>query len=41
MENNNTIAQDANNSKDMARPSSDSTEGKQIQLQQQQIVPIL
>jgi stress response protein YsnF len=41
MENNNAIAQDANNSKDMARPSSDSTEGKQIQLQQQQIVPIL
>jgi stress response protein YsnF len=41
MENNNAIAQDAKNSKDMARPSSDSTEGKQIQLQQQQIVPIL
>ena len=41
MKNNNTAEQDANNSKDMARPSSDSTEGKQIQLQQQQIVPIL
>jgi hypothetical protein len=47
MENNNTTEQDNNNSKDMARPSSDSTEGEQIQLQQQQqqqqqqIVPVL
>jgi stress response protein YsnF len=41
MESNNTAEQDANDSKDMARPSSDSTEGGQIQLQQQQIVPIV
>jgi stress response protein YsnF len=41
MENNNRTEQDDNSSKDMARPSSDSAEGEQIQLQQQQIVPVL
>ena len=41
--NDNTTEQDDNTSKEMARPSSDSTEGEQIQLQQQQeqIVPVL
>jgi stress response protein YsnF len=41
MENNNRTEQDDNSSKDMARSSSDSAEGEQIQLQQQQIVPVL
>jgi stress response protein YsnF len=40
--NDNTTEQDGNSSKEMARPSSDSTEGEQIRLQQQeQIVPVL
>ena len=40
--NDNTTEQDDNTSKKMARPSSDSTEGEQIRLQQQeQIVPVL
>jgi stress response protein YsnF len=40
--NDNTTEQDDNTSKEMARPSSDSTEGEQIRLQQQeQIVPVL
>jgi stress response protein YsnF len=41
--NDNTTEQDDNTSKEMARPLSDSTEGEQIQLQQQQeqIVPVL
>jgi stress response protein YsnF len=40
--NDNTTEQDNNTSKEMARPSSDSTEGEQIRLQQQeQIVPVL
>jgi hypothetical protein len=39
MENNNTDHQNADYSKDVARPSSDSSEQKQVQ--QQQIVPVL
>jgi stress response protein YsnF len=40
--NDNTTEQDDNTSKEMARPSSDSREGEQIRLQQQeQIVPVL
>ena len=40
--NDNTTEQDDNTSKEMSRPSSDSTEGEQIRLQQQeQIVPVL
>jgi stress response protein YsnF len=40
--NDNTTEQDDNTSKEMARPSFDSTEGEQIRLQQQeQIVPVL
>jgi len=41
MENNNRTEQDDNSSKDMARTSSNSAEGEQIQLQQQHIVPVL